>query len=192
MNVTGKIRKLLDIGHRTAAADHSYWPEAGYSLLCRRLGGQCPTMSAYRSASFPWYPLSMLEAAREEASLILTEAEAALDPVAGIEGFLLACLVDTSTGMVLAAQKDQDDISLPTVAAGAADIVTVLSSLAGELPADGLEDVMVTFRNQLYVIRLVSEDLDPSILLVVSLDRARANLALARREIRNFCLTFAA
>ena len=76
-------------------------------------------MSAYRSASFPWYPLSTLEAAREEASLILTETEAALDPVAGIEGFLLACLVDTSTGMVLAARKDQDDISLPTVAATA-------------------------------------------------------------------------
>ena len=51
---------------------------------------------------------------------------------------------------------------------------------------------MVTFRNQLYVIRLISEDLDPGIVLVVSLDRARANLALARREIRNFCLTFAA
>lgn len=124
--------------------------------------------------------------------MILTEAEAALDPVAHIEGFVLGCLVDASTGMILAARKDQDDISLPLAAAGAADIASVLSMLGGELPVDGLEDVMVTFRNQLYVIRFISDDLEPNILLLVILDRARANLALARREIRSFCLNFAA
>ena len=75
--------------------------------------------------------------------MILNEAEAVLDPVTGIEGFLLGCLVDASTGMILAARKDQDDISVPAAAAGAADIANVLSLLAGELPADGLEDVIV-------------------------------------------------
>jgi hypothetical protein len=149
-------------------------------------------MSAYRPASFPLSPVRLLAAAREEASLILTEAEAALDPVAHIDGFLLGCLVDAATGMILAARKDQDDISLPTAAAGAADIANVLSLLAGELPMDGLEDVMVTFHSQLYVIRLISGELEPNILLLVILDRARANLALARREIRNFCVNFAA
>ena len=53
---------------------------------------------------------------------------------------------------------------------------------------DGLEDVMVTFRRQLYVIRLVSPE--PQILLLVILDRDRVNLA--RREIRTFCASFAA
>jgi len=83
--------------------------------------------------------------------VILDEAEALLDPVSDIDGFMLACLVDASTGMVLASRKDQDDISLPTAAAGAADIANVLSLLAGQLPVDGLEDVMVTFRRQLYM-----------------------------------------
>jgi hypothetical protein len=64
----------------------------------------------------------------------------------------------------------------------------VLSQLTGELPVDGLEDVMVTFRRQLYVIRLVSPE--PQILLLVILDRDRVNLA--RREIRTFCASFAA
>jgi hypothetical protein len=90
--------------------------------------------------------------------VILDEAEALLDPVSDIEGFMLACLVDASTGMVLASRKDQDGISLPTAAAGAADIANVLSQLTGELPVDGLEDVMVTFRQQLYVIRMVSPE----------------------------------
>ena len=124
--------------------------------------------------------------------MILDEAEALLDPVSDIEGFMLACLVDASTGMVLASRKDQDGISLPTAAAGAADIASVLSQLTGELPVDGLEDVMVTFRGQLYMIRLVREDPEPQILLLVILDRSRVNLAMARREIRNFCASFAA
>jgi hypothetical protein len=124
--------------------------------------------------------------------VILDEAEALLDPVSDIDGFMLACLVDASTGMVLASRKDQDGISLPTAAAGAADIANVLSLLAGQLPVDGLEDVMVTFRRQLYMIRLVREDPEPQILLLVILDRSRVNLAMARREIRNFCASFAA
>ena len=122
--------------------------------------------------------------------MILNEAEAMLDPVSDIEGFVLACLVDASTGMVLASRKDQDDISLPTAAAGAADMANMLSQLTGELPVDGLEDVMVTFRRQLYVIRLISPE--PQILLLVILDRDRANLAMARRAIRTFCASFAA
>jgi len=85
--------------------------------------------------------------------------------------------------------KDQDDISLPTAAAGAADITNVLFQLTGELPVDGLEDVMVTFRRQLCVIRLVNPE--PQILLLVILDRDRVNLAMARREIRAFCASFA-
>lgn len=141
-------------------------------------------MSAYRPASFP--------SPREEASLILNEAEAVLDSVADIDGFLLGCLVDASTGMVLAARKDQDDISLPIAAAGAADIANVISLLAGELSVDGPEDVMVTFRGQFHVIRPISGDRRPVILLLVILDRARVNLALARLQIRNFCVGFAA
>ena len=123
--------------------------------------------------------------------MILDEAEALLDPVSDIDGFMLACLVDASTGMVLASRMDQDDISMPTAAAGAADITNVLSLLTGELGVDGLEDVTVTFRRQLYVIRLVRHDPEPQILLVI-LDRSRVNLAMARREIRNFCAGFAA
>jgi hypothetical protein len=123
--------------------------------------------------------------------VILDEAEALLDPCrTSRASCLLACLVDASTGVVLASRKDQDDISLPTAAAGAADIAKVLLQLTGELPVDGLEDVMVTFRRQLYVIRLVNPE--PRILPLVILDRDRVNLAMARRETRTFCASFAA
>ena len=54
---------------------------------------------------------------------------------------------------------------------------------------DGIEDVMVTFRRQLYVMRLVNPE--PQILLLVILDRDRVNLVTVRREIRTFCASFA-
>jgi len=65
----------------------------------------------------------------------------------------------------------------------------VLSQLTGELPVDGLEDVIVTFRRQLYVTGLVSPE--PQIMPVI-LDRDRLNLAMARREIRTFRASFVA
>ena len=42
-------------------------------------------------------------------TVILDEAEELLDPVSDIDGFILACLVDASTGMVLASRKDHDE-----------------------------------------------------------------------------------
>jgi hypothetical protein len=126
----------------------------------------------------------------EEAPVIVEEAEALLDPIAGIDGFVLGCLVDASTGIVVAARGGDDAINPAVAAAGAVDIAQALSLLAAELPTDGLEDVLVTFRDQLYVTRPVAQGSEPRILLVVLLDRPRANLAMARREIRAFCASY--
>ena len=125
--------------------------------------------------------------------MILPEADTMLAPVTEIDGFALACLMDASTGMVLASLQEQDGLSLPVAAAGAADIANVVSLLTAQLAMeDGPEDVMVTFRDHLYVIRPVRPDREPQILLLVILDRRRTNLAMARREIRDFCASFAA
>ena len=96
--------------------------------------------------------------------MILSEADTLLAPVTEIDGFVLACLVDASTGMVLASRQASDGMSLPTVAAGAADISHVLSLLGGQLAMDeGLEDVMVTFSRHFHVICPVSPDPDARI-----------------------------
>ena len=120
--------------------------------------------------------------------MLVSAAEASLAPVTQIDGFRLASIVDASTGMILAAVGDEEDLSLPTVAAGAADMAQVLSLVSGELGTDdGLEDVMVTFGTHFHVIRLIHADARQQVVLLVVLDRSRANLALARREIRDFC-----
>ena len=116
-----------------------------------------------------------------------------LDPVTMIDGFRLAGLIDASTGMVLASARDVCDLSLATAAAGATDIAGVLSHLTGAMAvSDELEDVMVTFSNHFQLIRTLQLTPAQTVILLVILDRGRANLALARHTIRNFCASFAA
>ena len=86
--------------------------------------------------------------------MIPSKADALLGPVTEIDGFLLACLIDASTGMVLAARQDGVGISLTAAAAGAADMAGVLSLMSGELAlGDGPGDVMVTFGKDFHVLR---------------------------------------
>jgi len=120
--------------------------------------------------------------------VLLSATDAVLAPVTTIDGFLLACLIEPATGMILASAPGQGEISLSVAAAGAADIAYVLSVLSAKLAAnEELDDVIVTFSNHLHLIRPLKRDEGQRALLLVILDRRRANLAMARREVRNFC-----
>jgi hypothetical protein len=123
--------------------------------------------------------------------MILPEAGELLAPVKAIEGFRLGCLVDASTGMVLASLQSEDAPAAPAAAAGAADLVHVLTLLNGKLATgEILEDVMISFSDSFFMVRPVSRDTEPRILLVVVADRHRTNLAMANRSIRDFCASF--
>jgi hypothetical protein len=58
--------------------------------------------------------------------MIMPEAGELLTPARAIDGFRLGRLVDASTGMVVAALENSDELKPSTAAAGAADIVNVL------------------------------------------------------------------
>jgi hypothetical protein len=123
--------------------------------------------------------------------MILPEAGELLMPVMAIDGFRLGCLIDASTGMVLASLQNQDGTAPPTAAAGAADLINVLTLLNGKLATgEILEDVMVTFSDSFFMVRPVGREPDPQILLLVIADRHRTNLAMAHRSIRDFCTSF--
>jgi hypothetical protein len=120
-------------------------------------------------------------------------ADPLLVPVAQIDGCALACLIDASTGMVVASLQAEGSINLPAAAGRAADIANVVGLLSGELATgDGLEDVILTFNHHFHVIRPVRPDKEAQILLLVILDRMRTNLAMARRAIRDFCMSLSA
>jgi hypothetical protein len=125
--------------------------------------------------------------------MILPEAGALLAPVMAIDGFRLGCLIDASTGMVLATVASQNAPSPLTAAAGAADIVHVLTLLSGKLATgEILEDVMITFSDSFFMVCPISRDTEPRILLLVVADRHRTNLGMAHRSIRDLCASFPA
>ena len=120
--------------------------------------------------------------------MLLSNADSMLAPVTTIDGFVFACLVDQTTGMILAYVPEEDDIYATAVATGAADTANALALMSARLATnETVEDVIVTFSDYFHLIRPVSQDLAHRILLLVMLDRRRANLAMARREIRTFC-----
>ena len=125
--------------------------------------------------------------------MILPEAGDLLTPAMAIDGFRLGCLIDASTGMVLASMENQDASVSSIAAAGAADVVNVLTLLNGKLATgETLEDVMITFSDSFFMIRPVGRDAEPRILLLIVADRHRTNLARAHRSIRDLCAGFSA
>ena len=108
-------------------------------------------------------------------------------PVRQIQGFVLACVVDTGSGMVLGSWQDQEDLPLPVAAAGAADVVNSAIMMTGALGAGGdVEDVIITLDSHYHLIRLLRRGPGRQFLLLVTLERPLANLAMALREIRDF------
>jgi hypothetical protein len=120
--------------------------------------------------------------------MILPGADELLAPVTAIDGFRLGCLIDASTGTILASRGKPDGPAPAPAAAGAADIINVLALLSGRLATgERTEDVMVTFSDSFFLVRPVERDQDPQILLLIIADRQRTNLAMVHRTIRDFC-----
>src|ERR1700689_4130488 len=114
--------------------------------------------------------------------MILPAADELLAPVMAIDGFRLACLIDGSTGMVLATREFRENRDGPaptTAAAGAADVINGLTLLNGRLATgQDLEDVWGTLSGGFFMDRPVRLDQQPQILLLVIADRRRTNLAM--------------
>jgi hypothetical protein len=111
--------------------------------------------------------------------------EAMLAPLKRISGFVLASLVEADSGMVLGALRNDDSMSVPVASAGAADVISVLSLMTSRLALPGdVEDVIVTLGSHYHLIRVLPPEPAGQLVLLVTLDRPTANLAMAHREVR--------
>ena len=76
-------------------------------------------------------------------------------------------------------------VSVPVASAGAADVVNVLSLMTSRLALRGdLEDVIVTLGSHYCLIQVLPPTPAGQLILLVTLDRPTANLAMARHEVR--------
>jgi hypothetical protein len=97
-----------------------------------------------------------------------------------IGGATDASLVDRTTGWAL------DAAGAAPAAVDVADLVDAVlhgSAWAPGVASDSVEDVVVTTGRAHHLIRPVRTGSDPRVVLHLRLDRARGNLALARRQL---------
>jgi hypothetical protein len=109
--------------------------------------------------------------------------ENVLGRVREVSGIVNASIVGGSTGQILGSVA-ADDPRAAIVAGAGTDVVRVVSVMTVLLGQDEeLEDVVLTLSGSFHVLRPLPDA--EGALLLVTLDRERTNLALARRQLRD-------
>ena len=107
-----------------------------------------------------------------------------LTPLASIDGFVGAALVDSDSGMALA-KVGGGGLDLDLAASGNAEVVKAKRRVAATLKLnDTVEDMLISLTKQYHILRPLERN--DKLFLYVVLDRAKSNLAMARHELRSF------
>lgn len=110
-------------------------------------------------------------------------AKITLEGLRSIDGYVASALVDTDSGMLLAG--DGSGVNLEVAAAGNTEVVRAKRKVANALSLnDTIEDILISLTKQYHIIRPLESN--QKLFLYVVLDRSRANLAMARHELRSF------
>ena len=97
-----------------------------------------------------------------------------------IDGAVGCCIVDYTSGMVLG--KDGGGVDLDLAGAGNSEVVKAKMNTMESLGIKGdIEDILITLEKQLHIIRPSANNENLFVYLV--LDKAKSNLALARRKV---------
>lgn len=109
----------------------------------------------------------------------MSNLNATLDAILTLDGAMCCALVDSNSGMVLGSAGTGLDLEL--AAAGNTEVVRAkLKTMSSLKLNDRIEDILITLGKQYHIIRPVQAK--AGLFLYLVLDKARANLALARRK----------
>ncbi|MEV6199761.1 hypothetical protein AB0M64_07280 [Streptomyces sp. NPDC051771] len=107
------------------------------------------------------------------------------EAMTSIEGSVGAALVDYTSGMALGTLGGGKDLDLAVAAAGNTDVVRAkLRAMEMLGIEEGIEDVLITLDTQYHLIRLIKGRGGNGLFLYIVLDKSRANLAMARHQLK--------
>jgi hypothetical protein len=115
----------------------------------------------------------------------MASTDVALKDAMLIEGARGAALVDYTSGMALGVLGGGKDLDLNVAAAGNTEVVRAkIRALELLGLQDQIEDILITLGGQYHVIRPLTGKTGKGLFLYLVLDRGRANLAMARHQLR--------
>jgi hypothetical protein len=113
------------------------------------------------------------------------DIETSLKQAMEIEGALGVALVDYESGMALGSLGGGRYLNLEVAAAGNTEVIRAkMRTMASLELNDEIEDILITLGRQYHLIRLMSTNRSASLFLYLALDRQKANLAMARHQLR--------
>lgn len=109
-----------------------------------------------------------------------------LDMAANIKGAFAVAIVDYESGMTLGSRGGSAEFDLDVAAPGNSEVVRAKLDVMEKLGLhnEGIEDILITLSTQYHLIRPVQGTPDEKLFLYVALNKAQANLAMARRDLR--------
>ncbi|MFB6620448.1 hypothetical protein ACIGFK_37165 [Streptomyces sp. NPDC085524] len=107
------------------------------------------------------------------------------EAMTSIEGSVGAALVDYTSGMALGTLGGGKDLDLEVAAAGNTDVIRAKARTMEMLGIkEEIEDVLITLGSQYHLIRLIKGRGGNGLFLYIVLDKGRANLAMARHQLK--------
>ncbi|MFE6834817.1 MULTISPECIES: hypothetical protein [unclassified Streptomyces] len=107
------------------------------------------------------------------------------EAMTSIEGSVGAALVDYTSGMALGMLGGGKDLDLTVAAAGNTDVIRAKIRTMEMLGiSEEIEDVLITLGSQYHLIRLLKGRGGNGLFIYIVLDKGRANLAMARHQLK--------
>lgn len=108
-----------------------------------------------------------------------------LDMAANIKGAFAVALVDYDSGMTLGSRGGSPEFDLDVAAPGNSDVVRTKLEVMEKLGLrETIEDILITLDSQYHLIRPIGGLPEDKLFFYLVLNRAQANLAMARRDLR--------
>lgn len=121
----------------------------------------------------------------------MSDIDHALNMAANIKGAFAVALVDYDSGMTLGSRGGSAEFDLDVAAPGNSDVVRTKLDVMEKLGLrETIEDILITLDTQYHLIRPIHGRPEDKLFFYLVLNRAQANLAMSRRDLRVICQRF--